>query len=99
MFDKRSLRLLRNIGNLESWNPLGLVVDDHSNVYTIARLYYETGATHLFCFDKGDRHEFKTNLNIGSEVVSDMCVERSVDSVRKRLVCAAENKIIIFGLS
>jgi hypothetical protein len=32
IFDKLTHRLLRNVGDLNAWNPLGLLVDDMGNM-------------------------------------------------------------------
>lgn len=32
IFDKSTHRLIRNVGDLNAWNPLGLLVDDMGNM-------------------------------------------------------------------
>lgn len=96
IFDKSTHRLLRNVGDLNVWNPLGLIVDDIGNIFTIGRLYYETGSTHLFCFSKEGELLYKTNLNINSDWVGDFVVDKYTDKSNHRLLCAGDKRINIF---
>lgn len=96
IFDKTKHTLLRNIGDLNAWNPLGLIVDDLGNIFTLARLYYETGQTHLFCFDKDGNLLYKTNLNLNSEYMSDMVVDKYSDRTNHRIICTGDKKLHVF---
>lgn len=96
IFDKANHRLLRNVGDLNAWNPLGLIVDDVGNIFTVARLYYETGATHLFCFNKDGDLIYKTNLNISNECVTDIVLDKFTDKINNRIICSGDKKIHYF---
>lgn len=94
MFDKETHALLKNIGHLNAWNPLGLILDDNGYLFTIARLYYETGNTYLFCFDKDGELLYKTNLNINSESILDIAVDNFTERASsKRIICTGDKKI------
>jgi DNA-binding beta-propeller fold protein YncE len=97
MFDKESHRLLKNIGHLNAWNPLGLVIDDNGYLFTMARLYYETGTTYLFCFDRDGELMYRTNLNLNSESIGDVIVDNYTErAASKRMICVGEKKIHFF---
>jgi hypothetical protein len=88
---------LRNVGDLNAWNPLGLLVDHDENIFTIARLYYESGATNLFCFNKDGELVYQKNLNINNECVSDLLIAKSNNvSANQRLICVGEKKFHFF---
>ena len=93
VFDKKTHALIRNVGDLQCWNPLGIFVDDQDNIFTIGRLYYETGATFLFCFDKEGKLLYKTNLNLSSSVVHDFLVDKFTDNSNFTIVACGENKL------
>ena len=97
MFDKETHRLLKNIGHLNAWNPLGLIIDDTGYLFTMAKLYYETGQTYLFCFDKEGEMMYRTNLNLNSETIGDMVMDDFTDQASsKRIICSGEKKIHFF---
>lgn len=93
VFDKLTHQLIRNVGDLNAWNPLGMVIDDMGNLFTIARLYYETGQTSLFCFNKEGDLMYKTCLNLNSECISDIMVDKYTDRSNQRIVCSGDKKI------
>lgn len=96
IFDKFSHRLLRNVGDLNAWNPLGLVVDDTGNIFTVARLYYETGSSHLFCFNRDGDLVYKTNLGISNECVTDIVLDNYTSRLANRIICSGDKKIHFF---
>lgn len=96
IFDKHSHRLLRNVGDLNAWNMLGLVVDDIGNIFSVGRLYYETGSTHLFCFSKDGDLLYKTNLNISNECVTDIVLDKYTSRLSNRIICSGDKKIHFF---
>jgi hypothetical protein len=97
IFDKQTHMLLRNVGDLNAWNPLGLLVDHEENIFAIARLYYESGATNLFCFSKNGELLYQKNLNINNECVSDLLLAKSNNvSANQRLICIGEKKFHFF---
>jgi DNA-binding beta-propeller fold protein YncE len=96
VFDKRTHTLLRNIGHLNAWSPLSLIVDDSGNIFTIGSLYYETGESHLFAFNKDGELLYKCNLNIGSDLVTDVALDKYTDKSHFKLFCAGGNRIYIF---
>ena len=63
------------------------------NRFTIARLYYETGITHLFCFSDDGKVLYKTNLNINNDSVGDFVVDKYTNRSNNRLICSSSNKI------
>ena len=94
VFDKKTHQFLKNIGDLNAWNPLGLILDDSSNLFTAARLYYETGQTNLFCFNtRTNELQYKTCLNVNSESVTDLVLDRYTDRSNLRIICVGDKKI------
>ncbi len=88
--------MLKNVGHLNVWDPLSLIIDDTGNLFTIGRLYYETGATHLFCFNKDGDLQYKVNLNINSELITDMALDCYTDKSNYKLICAGEKRLYNF---
>ncbi len=95
VFDKVTKDLIRNIGDLQAWNPLGTFIDSNDNIYTIARLYYETGVPYIFCFSKTGKLMFKTNLNISdySDQIRDFLVDKYTDVTNYGLVVAGDSRL------
>lgn len=93
MFDKKTHALIRNIGDVNAWNPLSIIVDDNGNVFTVARLYYETGNSHLFCFNRDGELLYKTNLNINSELIGDVIIDNFTDRTKSRMICCGDKKL------
>lgn len=94
VFDKLSGRLVRNIGDLQAWNPSGLFIDEKDNVFTLARLYYETGVPYLFCFSKSGELLYKTNLNISdNDLVNNFLIDKYTDKTSYRIVACGDSKL------
>ena len=97
VFCKENKILLRNISNLDLYNPLGLLIDKLSSLlYTIGHLYYENGSLHLFCFDITNNNGNnslvrKIDLNLNSNI-NDI----AFDYVNSKLYCTAEKQLQIF---
>ena len=96
VFDKKTHSLLRNVGHLNVWDPSSLIVDDLGNLFTIGRLYYETGATHLFCYNKEGELLYKSDLKINSEPITDMVLDRYTDRSNFKLICCGEKRLYIY---
>lgn len=97
VFDKNTHQFIRNVSDLNAWNPLGLILDDAGNLFTAARLYYETGQTNLFCFNtRTNELEYKTCLNINSDCVTDLILDRYTDRSNLRIICVGDKKIHFF---
>ncbi|CAF0925034.1 unnamed protein product [Brachionus calyciflorus] len=94
VFDKQTHQLVRNLGDLNAWNPLGLILDDAGNLFTAARLYYETGQTNLFCFNiKNNELLYKKCLNVNSDCVTDLILDKYTDRGNNRIICVGDKKI------
>lgn len=97
VFDKGSKALIRNIGSLQTWNPVGFAIDDDENVFTLAKLFYETGTSHLFCFDKNGKLLYRTNLNLNENgMVNNFVIDRVTDKECARIVACGDTKIYFF---
>ena len=70
-----------------------MIIDDNGNIFTIARLYYETGSTHLFCFNKNGELLYKTNLNLNSESICDIIIDNQTDRNKNRIICCGDKKL------
>jgi len=98
VFDKTTKELIRNIGHLQAWNPLGIAIDDNDNIFTLAKLFYDTGTTQLFCFSKKGKLLYRTNLNISDNgSMSDFMIDRNTDKSRATIVACGECKIHFFN--
>lgn len=94
VFDKNTKELIRNIGDLQAWNPMGVYIDHSGNLFTLARLYYETGTTFLFCFDKDGKLLYRTNLNISDNcVVSSFVIDEYTNRSNYGMIASGETKI------
>ena len=96
VFNKRTHALLMNVRDLHFWNPLGVYVDNLGNIFTMARVYYETGLTNLFCFDREGKLQYQTCLNINNEVITDIVLDKYTDVTNPRIICCGEKKIHFF---
>ena len=74
-------------------NFKGLKIDDNGNIFTIAHQYYETGNSHLYCFNKNGEILYKTNLNINSELITDFVIDNITDRNKIRMIACGEKKI------
>ncbi|RNA10283.1 hypothetical protein BpHYR1_054027 [Brachionus plicatilis] len=100
VFDRQTHHFLRNIGDLNVWNPLGLILDDAANLFTTARLYYETGQTNLFCFNtRTNELQYKTCLNVNSDCVTDLILDRYTDRRNQKFILKHIYKLIEFKKS
>lgn len=94
VFDKVTRNLVRNIGDLQAWNPLGTFIDTNDNVCTIARLHYETGVPYMFVFSKAGKLLYKTNLNISdSDSIRDFKVDKYTDVTNYGLVVLGDSRL------
>ncbi len=98
VFDKNTKDLIRNVGHMQVWNPLGIVVDDDDNIFTLAKLFYDTGTLHLYCFSKKGKLLYRTNLNVSENVsISDFLIDRYTDKSCATIVACGECKIHFFN--
>lgn len=96
IFCKKNKNLIRNISNLEVYNPCGLLIDKVNNfLYTLGHLYYENGSLHLFCFDLSNNQENNLVRKIDLTVNADI-KDMALDTVNCTLYCTGEKQLQVF---